>query len=65
MAEDSVNDKLGHRQRVKQRFLNDDGNNMADYELLEFLLMQAIPRRDVKPIAKELLRRFGSFAEVV
>lgn len=65
MAEDSINDKLGHRQRVKQRFLNDDGNNMADYELLEFLLMQAIPRRDVKPIAKELLRRFGSFAEVV
>lgn len=65
MTEDSVNDKIGHRQRVKQRFLADDGNNMADYELLEFLLMLAIPRRDVKPIAKELLRRFGGFAEVI
>ena len=38
---------------------------MADYELLELLLMIAIPRRDVKPIAKELLRKFCSFANVV
>jgi len=60
-----INDKLGHRQRVKQRFLKDGGNSMADYELLEFLLMTAIPRRDVKPIAKELLRQFGSFANVI
>lgn len=60
-----INDKLGHRQRVKQRFLKDGGNSMADYELLEFLLMMSIPRRDVKPIAKELLRQFGSFANVI
>lgn len=38
---------------------------MADYELLELLLTIAIPRRDVKPIAKALIRRFGSFARVV
>ena len=39
--------------------------NMPDYELLELLLTIAIPRRDVKPLAKELIRKFGSFAEVV
>ena len=38
---------------------------MPDYELLELLLTIAIPRRDVKPLAKELIRKFGSFAEVV
>lgn len=65
MSEKIVNDTAGHRQRVKQRFLTDNGDNMADYELLEFVLMMAIPRRDVKPIAKELLRKFGSFANVI
>ncbi len=40
-------------------------NALADYELLELLLFRAIPRRDVKPLAKELLDRFGSFAEVI
>ncbi|MBQ9236043.1 MAG: RadC family protein [Alphaproteobacteria bacterium] len=58
-------DNAGHRQRVRSRFLKDNGKNMADYELLELLLMMSIPRRDVKPIAKELLRKFGSFADVV
>ena len=38
---------------------------MPDYEMLEMLLFGAQPRRDVKPLAKELLRRFGSFAEVI
>lgn len=61
----NINDKSGHRQRLKQRFLADGGKSMADYELLEFLLMMSIPRRDVKPIAKELLRHFGSFADVI
>lgn len=41
------------------------GRDMPDYELLELLLTIAIPRRDVKPLAKELIRKFGSFAEVV
>ncbi|MEQ9555972.1 MAG: DNA repair protein RadC [Rhodospirillales bacterium] len=54
----------GHRQRLKDRFLNAGGDQLADYELLELLLFQALPRRDVKPLAKDLLDRFGSFAGV-
>jgi DNA repair protein RadC len=41
------------------------GDPLPDYELLELVLFRSIPRRDVKPIAKELLRRFGTFAEVL
>jgi len=55
----------GHRQRLRQRFLATAGHGMPDYELLELLLMLAVPRRDVKPLAKDLLRRFGDFASVV
>ena len=55
----------GHRQRLRDRFLATGGDGMPDYELLEMLLTQAIPRRDVKPLAKELLARFGSFAGVI
>jgi DNA repair protein RadC len=57
-------DHLGHRERLRARFRSDDGAALADYELLELLLF-AIPRRDVKPLAKELLRRFGSFAGAI
>ena len=38
---------------------------MPDYELLELTLFAALPRRDIKPLAKALLARFGSFAEVI
>lgn len=55
---------LGHRQRLRERFLAGP-ESLPDYELLELLLMQAIPQRDVKPLAKALIARFGSFAEVV
>ena len=55
----------GHRERLKQRLLESDGEALADYELLEAILFRALPRRDTKPIAKELLQRFGSFAEVI
>ncbi len=58
-------DNAGHRDRLRKRILADGGSMMADYELLEFLLTAVIPRRDVKPIAKDLLRRFGTFAEVI
>lgn len=58
-------DYLGHRQRLRERFLKSEGNDMPDYEMLELLLMLAIPRKDVKPIAKELLRKFGNFANVI
>lgn len=58
-------DYLGHRERLRKRFLNDGGKSMPDYELLELLLMVAIPRRDVKPVAKELIKKFGNFAGVI
>jgi DNA repair protein RadC len=55
----------GHRQRLRQRFLEGGGQALPDYELLELLLFGAIPRGDVKPLAKALLARFGDFAGVV
>jgi DNA repair protein RadC len=55
----------GHRERLKARFQEGGAETMADYELLELLLFQAIPRRDTKPLAKALLARFGSFSEVL
>lgn len=68
MAENVTNDEpdyLGHRERLRRRFLLGGGRDMPDYELLELLLTIAIPRRDVKPLAKELIRKFGSFVGVV
>ena len=50
----------GHRERLRQRVLKDDGAHLADYELLELLLCAFIPRVDVKPIAKEMIAKFGS-----
>jgi DNA repair protein RadC len=58
-------DRSGHRQRLRERFLKDGGASLPDYELLELLLTGALPRRDTKPLAKVLLKRFGSFAGVV
>ena len=58
-------DYLGHRERLRQRFLLSEGKDMADYELLELILTIALPRKDVKPLAKALIARFGSFAEVI
>ncbi len=56
---------VGHRQRLRRRFLTAGAEALADYELLELVLFRAIPRRDVKPLAKELITHFGSFAEVI
>ncbi|WP_019905185.1 DNA repair protein RadC [Methylobacterium sp. 77] len=56
---------LGHRDRLRARFAQAGSDALPDYELLELVLFRAIPRRDVKPLAKALIRRFGSFAEVV
>lgn len=64
-AEEKQPDYLGHRERLRKRFLKDEGRSMPDYELLELLLMTAIPRRDVKPLAKKLLAKFKSFAGVI
>ena len=55
----------GHRERLRERFRGAGSDAVTDYELLELLLFRALPRRDVKPLAKELIARFGSFAEVV
>lgn len=56
---------LGHRQRLRERFLTGGAEALADYELLELLLFQARPRVDTKPLAKALMKRFGSFAAVM
>lgn len=54
----------GHRDRLRARFLKNGTDGLADYELLELVLFSAIPRRDVKPLAKSLLQKFGSFDAV-
>lgn len=56
---------LGHRERLRTRFREAGTQALTDYELLELVLFRALPRRDVKPLAKELIAKFGSFAEVV
>jgi DNA repair protein RadC len=56
---------LGHRARLRDRFLNGGADALPDYEMLELVLFAAIPRGDLKPLAKALLARFGSFDEVV
>ena len=55
----------GHRERLRARFREAGPDALADYEMLELVLFRAIPMRDVKPLAKALLARFGSFAEVI
>lgn len=56
---------IGHRSRLRRRFLKNNGQSMDDYEMLELLLMLAQPRRDMKPIAKALLKEYGSFAHCI
>ncbi len=57
-------DYRGHRKRLRQRFLKGSLAGFHDYEVLELLLTFAIPRRDVKPLAKRLVRRFGGLRGV-
>ena len=52
----------GHRVRLRQKFIQNGPDPLADYELLELILFAAIPRRDVKPLAKELIAAFGSLS---
>lgn len=56
---------LGHRERLRTRFREAGDGALSDYELLELVLFRALPRRDVKPLAKNLIAKFGSFAEVI
>ena len=55
----------GHRERLRQRFRDAGADALSDYELLEAVLFRALPRRDVKPLAKTLIATFGSFSEVI
>ena len=55
----------GHRERLRERFYSAGPDALSDYELLEMALFPALPRRDTKPLAKSLLKTFGSFADVV
>lgn len=55
----------GHRDRLRQRFSENGPEALQDYELLELVLFMAIPQKDVKPIAKDLIKRFGGLPEVM
>ena len=58
-------DYWGHRERLRERLLNTGSEGFHDYELLELLLTYAFPRKDVKPLAKKLIKHFGSFSNVL
>lgn len=56
---------IGHRQRIKEKYEKSGLEGCLDYEVLELVLSYAIPRKDTKPIAKELLARFKSLNAVL
>ena len=58
-------DYLEHRKRLRARFETAGSDGLLDYELLELCLFNSLPRVDTKPIAKALIKKFGSFAEVL
>ena len=60
----SGHDPKGHRARLRARMLEGGDDALGDHEVIEYLLMTAIPRRDVKPLARTLLDRFGGLAGV-
>lgn len=69
MSEPALKDETphysGHRDRLRSRFLKSGIDALQDYEILELILFSAIPRRDVKPLAKSLIQNFGSFQGVM
>ncbi len=64
-SDSAANPNAGHRARLRDRFLNSGAAALADYELLELLLFGAMPRADTKPLAKRLLKEFGSLEGVL
>ncbi len=64
-ADHAVDDRAGHRSRLRARFRSSGPEAVADYELIELILFRVFARSDTKPIAKRLLARFGSFAGVI
>ena len=67
MAEEekTKNNAKGHRERVRKKFLENGFNGLEDYEVLELLLFYVIPRKDTKAIAKELIKKFKTLANVL
>ncbi|MCC8417463.1 MAG: hypothetical protein LN588_02945 [Rickettsia endosymbiont of Bryobia graminum] len=61
--QNNISHYIGYRQRLRQRVI-DSVENLADYELLELILF-FVPRKDVKPLAKELLNHFGNFSSLI
>lgn len=59
------NHAAGHRARLRERFMKAGVEGVQDYELMEMLLFRAIPRRDVKPLAKDIIAKFGGFSEAL
>lgn len=64
-AKKDIPHHAGHRDRLRARFIENGPEALQDYELLELILFMAIPRRDVKPLAKALLAQFGSLPELM
>lgn len=64
MKETVVPHHINHRERLKKKYRKSGRRSLAGYEILELLLTYAIPRKDVKPLAKELINQFGSFKKV-
>jgi DNA repair protein RadC len=64
-AAGSVPHFYGHRQRLRERLIATGASNLPDYELMEVLLFAGNPRGDTKPLAKDLIERFGGFAEAL
>lgn len=64
-APKSADYRKNHRQRLRQRFMQGGAAALPDYELLELVLFRAIPRQDVKPLAKLLLNEFGDFNRAI
>ena len=58
-------DYWGHRERLRERLLKTGAEGLHDYEILELLLTYAFPRKDVKPVAKKLIKHFGSLSNVL
>ena len=56
---------IGHRQRLRERFINTGLSGLADYEVIELLLILAIPRGDVKQPAKALIKRFKNLRGIL
>lgn len=59
------NHYLGHRNRLREKFMQKGAEALHNYELLELILFRSIPRRDTKPLAKKLINEFGSVAEIL